>query len=148
MAGLDGVAGLVLHPTPDFVDADGNAPFGPNNGSVVFSLQHGAVRVLFTGDVEQETDPAILAWGARLPACLLKVAHHGSRTSSQPLFVEAVAPAVAVMSLGEGNKFKHPAPEVVARYTAHGAQVLRTDYTGAIRVRIDGTRMVVQTMLE
>ena len=148
LAGLDGVAGLVLHPTPDFVDADGNAPFGPNNGSVVFSLQHGAVRVLFTGDVEQETDPAILAWGARLPARLLKVAHHGSRTSSQPLFVEAVAPAVAVMSLGEGNKFKHPAPEVVERYTAHGAQVLRTDYTGAIRVRTDGTRMVVQTMLE
>lgn len=148
LAGLDGVAGLVLHPTPDFVDADGNAPFGPNNGSVVFSLQHGAVRVLFTGDIEQETDPAILAWGARLPARLLKVAHHGSRTSSQPLFVEAVAPAVAVMSLGEGNKFKHPAPEVVERYTAHGAQVLRTDYTGAIRVRIDGTRMVVQTMLE
>lgn len=148
LAGLDGVAGLVLHPTPDFVDADGNAPFGPNNGSVVFSLQHGAVRVLFTGDIEQETDPAILAWGARLPAHLLKVAHHGSRTSSQPLFVEAVSPAVAVMSLGEGNKFKHPAPEVVERYTAHGAQVLRTDYTGAIRVRIDGTRMVVQTMLE
>lgn len=148
LAGLDGVAGLVLHPTPDFVDVDGNAPFGPNNGSVVFSLQHGAVRVLFTGDVEQETDPAILAWGARLPARLLKVAHHGSRTSSQPLFVEAVAPAVAVMSLGEGNKFKHPAPEVVARYAAHGARVLRTDHTGAVRVRIDGTRMVVQTMLE
>ena len=148
LAGLDGVAGLVLHPTPDFVDTDGNALFGSNNGSVVFSLQHGAVRVLFTGDIEQETDPAILAWGARLPARLLKVAHHGSRTSSQPLFVEAVAPAVAVMSLGEGNKFKHPAPEVVARYAAHGAQVLRTDHTGAVQVRIDGTRMVVQTMLE
>ena len=148
LAGLGGVAGLVLHPTTAFVDADGNVPFGLNNGSVVFSLQHGAVRVLFTGDVEQETDPVILAWGARLQAQLLKVAHHGSRTSSQPLFIEAVAPAVAVMSLGEGNKFKHPAPEVVARYAAHGARVLRTDHTGAVQVRIDGTRMVVQTMLE
>ena len=148
LAGLGGVAGLVLHPTTAFVDADGNVPFGLNNGSVVFSLQHGAVRVLFTGDVEQETDPVILAWGARLQAQLLKVAHHGSRTSSQPLFIEAVEPAVAVMSLGEGNKFKHPAPEVVARYAAHGARVLRTDHTGAVRVRIDGTGMVVQTMLE
>ena len=55
LAGLGGVAGLVLHPTADFVDADGSALFGLNNGSVAFSLQHGAVRVLFTGDVEQET---------------------------------------------------------------------------------------------
>ena len=141
---LGGVAGLVLHPTADFVDADGSAPFGLNNGSVAFSLQHGAVRVLFTGDVEQETDLAILAWGSRLQAQLLKVAHHGSRTSSQPLFVAAVAPAVAVMSLGEGNKFKHPAPEVVARYVGHGVRVLRTDHTGAVQVRIDGAGMVVQ----
>ncbi len=148
LAGLGGVAGLVLHPTAGFVDADGQLPFGPNNGSVVFSLQHKIVRVLFTGDVEQETDPVMLAWGPRLQAQLLKVAHHGSRTSSQPLFVAAVAPAVAVMSLGEGNKFKHPAPEIVARYAAHGARVLRTDHTGAVQVRIDGTRMVVQTMLE
>ena len=148
LVGLGGVAGLVLHPNADFVDADGNIPFGLNNGSVVFSLQHGAVRVLFTGDVEQETDPVILAWGPRLQSRLLKVAHHGSRTSSQPLFIEAVAPAVAVMSLGEGNKFRHPAPEIVARYAAHGARVLRTDHTGAVRVRIDGTRMAVQTMLE
>ena len=148
LAGLGGVAGLVLHPTADFVDADGSAPFGLNNGSVAFSLQHGAVRVLFTGDVEQETDLAILAWGSRLQAQLLKVAHHGSRTSSQPLFVAAVAPAVAVMSLGEGNKFKHPAPEVVARYVGHGVRVLRTDHTGAVQVRIDGAGMVVQTMLE
>ena len=148
LVGLGGVAGLVLHPTADFVDADGNVPFGRNNGSVVFSLQHGAVRVLFTGDVEQETDPVILAWGPRLQAQLLKVAHHGSRTSSQPLFVATVAPAVAVMSLGEGNKFNHPAPEIVARYAAHGARVLRTDHTGAVQVRIDGTGMAVQTMLE
>ena len=104
--------------------------------------------MLFTGDVEQETDPSILAWGPRLQARLLKVAHHGSRTSSQPLFVAAVAPAVAVMSLGEGNKFKHPAPDVVARYVGHGARVLRTDHTGAVQVRIDGAGMAVQTMLE
>ena len=52
------------------------------------------------------------------------------------------------MSLGEGNKFKHPAPEVVARYVGHGARVLRTDHTGAVQVRIDGAGMAVQTMLE
>ena len=111
---------LVLHPTADFVDADGNAPFGLNNGSVAFSLQHGAVRVLFTGDVEQETDPAILAWGPRLQARLLKVAHHGSRTSSQPLFVAAVSPVVAVMSLGDGQQVQAPSPG--GRRTLHSAR--------------------------
>lgn len=85
---------------------------------------------------------------ARLEAEILKVAHHGSRTSSQPHFVEAVRPQVAVMSLGFKNKFKHPAPEVVARYKEHGARVLRTDRTGAVVVRIDGVQMVVETMIE
>ena len=138
LAGLGGVAVLVLHPTADFVDADGNAPFGLNNGSVAFSLQHGAVRVLFTGDVEQETDPAILAWGPRLQARLLKVAHHGSRTLVAAAFCRSSLARSGGDVAGEGNKFKHPAPEVVARYTAHGGRVLRTDHTGAVRVRIDG----------
>jgi competence protein ComEC len=52
------------------------------------------------------------------------------------------------MSLGFENKFKHPAPEVVARYMEHGARVLRTDRTGAVRVRIDGVSMAVETMME
>ena len=79
---------------------------------------------------------------------MLKVAHHGSRTSSQPLFVAAVAAEVAVMSLGIENKFKHPAPEVVARYRDYGARVLRTDQRGAVRVVIDGAQMQVETMLQ
>jgi competence protein ComEC len=115
---------------------------------VAFRLDYGEVNVLFTGDLEEETDGAILAWGPRLAAQLLKVAHHGSRTSSQSYFVEAVNPTLAIMSLGFENKFKHPAPEVVARYMEHGARVLRTDRTGAVRVRIDGVSMAVETMIE
>ena len=60
--------------------------------------------MLFTGDLEEETDGAILAWGPRLGAQLLKVAHHGSRTSSQPHFVEAVSPTLAIMLLGFEKK--------------------------------------------
>lgn len=148
LVGLGGVGGLVLHPNEKFVDAAGASSAGLNNGSVAFSLDYGAVRVLFTGDMEEETDGAILAWGSRVKAQLLKVAHHGSRTSSQPHFVEAVHPELAIMSLGFRNKFKHPAPEVVARYLRLGARVLRTDRTGAVRVRIDGAGMVVETMVE
>ena len=67
---------------------------------------------------------------------------------SQPYFVEAVSPELAIMSLGFENKFQHPAPEVVAHYMEHGARVLRTDRTGAVRVRIDRVSMAVETMIE
>ncbi|MCH2659539.1 MBL fold metallo-hydrolase, partial [bacterium] len=134
LAGLGGVGGLVLHPNADYVDSSGASAHGLNNGSVALRLDYGALDVLFTGDLEQETDAAMLAWGPRLEAELLKVAHHGSRTSSQPLFVAAVAAEVAVMSVGIENKFEHPAPEAVARYRDYGARVLRTDQRGAVRV--------------
>ena len=62
--------------------------------------------------------------------------HHGSRTSSSPELLEAVAPALAVISLGWRNQFRFPAPEVLARYQARGARVLRTDRDGAITVTI------------
>ena len=109
LAGLGGVGGLVLHPNADYVDSSGASLHGLNNGSAALRRDYGALDVLFTGDLEQETDAAMLAWGPRLEAELLKVAHHGSRTSSQPRFVAAVAAEVAVMSLGIENKFKHPA---------------------------------------
>ena len=67
---------------------------------------------------------------------MLKVPHHGSRTSSSPELVDAVAPALAVISLGWRNQFHFPAPEVVARYAARGTRVLRTDRDGAISVAI------------
>ena len=148
LVGLGGVGGLVLHPNEHFVDAAGASLEGLNNGSVALRLDYGEIGVLFTGDMEEETDGAIIAWGPRLGAQLLKVAHHGSRTSSQPHFVAAVQPELAIMSLGFENKFRHPAPEVVARYQAHGARVLRTDRTGAVIVRIDGEGMAVATMIE
>ena len=148
LVGLGDVGGLVLHPNGEFVDPMGESPYGINNGSVAFSLSYGAVRVLFTGDLEEETDSAVLAWGPRLGANLVKVAHHGSRTSSQPTFIELAAPRVAVISLGLDNKFNHPAPEVIARYRAHGVRVLRTDQSGAILVRIDGAGLVVETMID
>ena len=105
--GLGGVGGLILHPNADFVDSSDASPYGLNNGSLALRLDYGTLNVLFMGDLEQETDATMLAWGPRLEAELLKVAHHGSRTSSQPRFFAAVAAEVAVMSLGIENKFKH-----------------------------------------
>ena len=148
LVGLGGVGALVLHPTEAFVDADGESPHDLNNGSVVIRFDHGDNSLLFTGDAERETDGAMVAWGQRLRTQVLKVAHHGSRTSSRPRFVEAVDPQIAMVSVGTRNKFRHPAPEVMERYRARGVAVYRTDHRGAITLVSDGKRLELHTMLE
>lgn len=78
-----------------------------------------------------------------LHADVIAVPHHGSRTSSTPAFVEAVAPAVAVASVGLDNRYGHPHEEVVERYA--DALFLRTDESGDVTIRTDGVRLWVQT---
>ena len=148
LAGLGGVGGLVLHPTEEFVTAEGESPHHLNNGSVVLRLSFGEVSLLLTGDVEEETDDALLAWGARLRSRILKVAHHGSPTSSTVRFVEQVGPEIAVVQVGGGNKFRHPSAEVMGRYGERDIQILRADFRGAVMMRTDGEGLEVMTMLE
>ena len=136
LAGLGGVGAVVLHPREGFVDAEGGSPHGLNDGSVVVRFDYGDTRVLFTGDIEAASEPAVLGWGDRLRSGVLKAAHHGSRTSSGPAFVEAVSPSVCVVSAGAFNRFGHPAPEVMARLFEAGARVYRTDECGAVVVRV------------
>ena len=136
LAGLGGVGAVVLHPRAGFVDAGGGSPHGLNDGSVVVRFDYGETRVLFTGDVEESSEPALLGWGGGLRSGVLKAAHHGSRTSSGPAFVEAVDPSVCVVSVGAYNRFGHPAPEVMSRFREAGARVYRTDECGAVVVRV------------
>lgn len=138
LAGLGGAGGLVLHPTRAFVGTDGGSPEGLNNGSVVLRLDFGGRRVLFTGDIEAETEPAMRAWGARLRADVLKAAHHGSRTSSGEAFLDQVDASAAVVSVGNGNRFGHPAAEVLQRLGARGMSIFRTDRCGAVTLQIAG----------
>jgi competence protein ComEC len=148
LAGLGRTGVLVLHPAPEYVAADGASPHGLNNGSVVLRLTHGPVSLLLTGDVEAETDPALLGWGERLRARVVKVAHHGSPTSSSPAFLAAVQPELALVSVGEENRFGHPSVPVLARYLERGATVLRTDQRGALEVRVDQEGLQVGAMLD
>ena len=83
---------------------------------------------------------------AALAADVLKVPHHGSRTSSAPAFLDTVRPRVAVISVGAENRYHLPAPEVEARYRARGVCLLRTDRCGAVTVVSDGRRLQVTTM--
>jgi competence protein ComEC len=113
-----------------------------NNHSVVLRLDHGAVRMLLTGDIEEPVESALVASGADLRSAVLKVPHHGSDTSSSPGFLDAVAPWLAVISVGAGNSFGHPSPKVMARLG--WLTVRRTDKNGPIDVISDGTGVWVK----
>jgi competence protein ComEC len=125
---------------PDFPEVDvvhppaGWTAASLNEGSLVLRVRVGAAAVLFTGDAERAAEDAMLARPATLGAAVLKVPHHGSRTSSAWPFVAAVAPTAAVASLGAENRFGHPAPEVTARYARAGVGLYRTDRCGAVTV--------------
>ena len=111
-----------------------------NDASLVLRFAFAGRAVLFPGDLEADGEGELVgrrAVGQEVTADVLKVPHHGSRTSSSDELVAAVHPALAVISLGWRNRFHFPAPEVVARYAAHGATVLRTDRDGAVTVTID-----------
>jgi competence protein ComEC len=110
-----------------------------NDASLVVRVGFAGRGVLFAGDLEADGEGELVGRrdvGQVVAADVLKVPHHGSRTSSSPELVEAVSPALAVISLGWRNQFHFPAPEVVERYVARGARVLRTDRDGAISVVI------------
>jgi competence protein ComEC len=131
----------VLHPP-----ADWGVP-ALNETSLTLRLTYGATSVLLTGDIEAEAEASLLAASsAALAAAVLKVPHHGSRSSSTPGFVDAVRPRVAVISVGAENRYGLPAPEVEARYRALGVCVLRTDRCGAVTVVSDGRRLDVTTV--
>jgi competence protein ComEC len=116
-----------------------------NDGSLVLAFGFGGRRILFTGDIEANAEASVASTG-RAQADVLKVAHHGSRTSSTSAFLDAVNPTLAIASLGLDNQFRFPAPDVVARYDERGVRLLRTDRDGAVRLTIDDDgRMAIET---
>jgi len=117
-----------------------------NNASMVLRMEYQGASVLFTGDLEAAGESALLEASPNLESSVLKVPHHGSRSSSSDGFVEATHPKLAVISLGYRNRFHFPAPEVVERYRAQGARIMRTDQDGAIEVDIGLRGRIVEPM--
>ena len=136
---LDDVHFDVLWPDRDAVPAEpADSGTGINNVSIVLLGTFGRERFLLAGDIEEDIDPILLARG--LPTVdFLKVAHHGSRTSSTGAFLDAVRPRVAAVSAGAGNPYGHPAPATIGRLRERRAQVFRTDLDGTVDVTLDGT---------
>ncbi|MFN8718271.1 MAG: ComEC/Rec2 family competence protein, partial [Gemmatimonadaceae bacterium] len=118
-----------------------------NETSVVLRVQYGARRLLLTGDAEREEEQWLLAHYPEeaLRADVLKVGHHGSRTSSSPRFLEAVDPRVGIASLATGNRYGHPAVETLVAFLARGTPLIRTDLEGTVVVRTDGRRLEIES---
>ncbi len=127
----------VLAPAADYIPAASPK----NNDSLVLRLRYGRHTFLLAGDIERQVE-------ATLPperADVLKVAHHGSKTSSTEQFLDAVSPAFAIISAGLDNSYGHPHPDILDRLERHRAVVLRTDLDGMITVRSDGRRLTLTT---
>jgi len=130
----------MLNPVAGLGNPDQNA------ASVVVLLEYGQTRFLFTGDIDSTVEATIVARGTPIPAQFLKVAHHGSESSSSNAFLSAVKPEQAIISVGP-NSYGHPSSETIARLLAAGAQIWRTDYKGTILVRSDGLVYTIRGVL-
>ena len=138
---FDGVAIHILHPTaPDW-----ERQRVRNDDSLVAEVRYGEVSLLLTGDASAAVERAILPQLAPARVRLLKVGHHGSRTSTFQELLDRWKPQIAIISCGRGNRFGHPAPEVLARLQAAGARVYRTDRDGEITVSTDAHAADVRT---
>lgn len=117
-----------------------------NDASLVLQLTYGRHSILLTGDVQAEAESEILRReGKELDADVLKVGHHGSGTSSTPQFLDAVSPRLAVISVGAGNRFGHPASQTLDALEEARAQVYRTDLDGTVEIIADKERLWVRS---
>jgi len=117
----------------------------PNDGSIVAELIYGETEIMLTGDATEKVERHLLAINpSDLKSDVLKVGHHGSRTSTSEKFVAAVAPQFAVISDGAGNRYGHPHKEVLDALQKFGVKVFRTDQSGTVILRSNGKSFNLQ----
>jgi len=130
----DGVKFAMLHPEPADFD---ETKVKDNDLSCVLRIFAGGKSLLLTGDVEKRAEQKLIERaGESLKSDVLLAPHHGSKTSSFPAFLDAVSPSLAVFSVGYRNRFRHPHPDVAARYVERKIPMLRTDELGAITIKL------------
>lgn len=134
---LSGCSFSVYAPNKDYKEL--------NDSSVVVRFTYGETNFLFQGDAEKASENDVLAAGFDVRADVLKMGHHGSKTSSTEKYLRAVSPKLAVISCGENNSYKLPSDSVLQRLTALGIEYRRTDRNGTIVVMSNGKEITVQT---
>ncbi len=129
----DGVVFEILHPLATDYDAE---KIKTNNIGCVLKITAPGGSILMTADVEKPVEAALVERAAaELAADVLVVPHHGSKTSSTEAFIDAVAPKLAIIPVGYRNRFRHPHPDVLARYDERNIPIMRSDYAGAITLK-------------
>ena len=118
-----------------------------NNDSIVLRIQLRERSILLTGDIEQAAERALIASPQQLRTDVVKVPHHGSKTSSTEGFVLATKPSFAIISVGRNSRFGHPHKEVVERWQSNSATVLTTGEYGTITITTDGHDLNLKTFI-
>lgn len=136
----------ILWPTSDLSISE-NAL---NNNSIVCKLVYKNFSCIFTGDIEEKAEKAILQKYSEnlniLNSTILKVAHHGSKTSTSKEFLEAVSPIYALIGVGANNNFGHPADITIENLEATGVQIYRTDEDGEITIKTNGKKIIIKKL--
>ncbi|MGI8962379.1 MAG: ComEC/Rec2 family competence protein [Bryobacteraceae bacterium] len=138
---IGGTVVRILAPSPEYVP--GEAP--SNDDSLVLEVTYKKRSVLLTGDAERPIEDDMLANNELHRVTLLKVGHHGSKTSSSEEFLSQVNPQFALISDGYKNQFHHPSAEVLERLAQHHVMVFRTDQRGLITFRTDGDKVELES---
>ncbi|PIV42232.1 MAG: MBL fold metallo-hydrolase, partial [Candidatus Nealsonbacteria bacterium CG02_land_8_20_14_3_00_40_11] len=130
----------VLYP---FESLEGKSFKDSNNTSIVNKLIFGENSFLFPGDIYKSAEKEILEKGIDVDSDVLKISHHGSKTSSAEEFIAKVSPEVAVISAGKDNKYGHPSPETLEALEKYGINILRTDINGDIKIISNGQNLTI-----
>ena len=114
---------------------------GVNNNSIILRLTHGNKSFMFSGDAEREAENALVNAGVLREANVMLVGHHGSNTSATEVFINAINPTYAIISVGANNRYRHPHDNVLNRLQEHNILVRRTDELGTIKVVSNGNEL-------
>ncbi len=135
----------LLHPAPGFRSRERKAYAAENSRSLVVRIALEGKVFLFPGDIGEDAEKEMLQGGRDLRCDLIKVPHHGSKSSSSAPFLSRTRPAIGIVTVGSRNRYRHPSPEVVERYDAAGTRLFRTDSDGALTVTVDKGGLIVKS---
>jgi len=135
----------LLHPAPGFRTRQRKAYAAENSRSLVVRMALEGKVFLFTGDIGEDAEQEMLLRNTDLRCDLIKVPHHGSKSSSSAPFLSRTRPAIGVVTVGSRNRYHHPSPEIVERYQTAGTRLYRTDQDGALTVTVDKGVLIVRS---
>ncbi len=146
VSGYDTLCGI--WPARGFLYSRGDSAPNGNESSLIFYLQYGRTNILFPGDMGPELEEILLQKGLLGRCKVLKVPHHGARPNNPAELAEIINPELAIISVGENNRFGHPAREALDHYAECGSKIFRTDQHGAVIVETDGENIKYSSMIE